>query len=122
MKRGERAMAKLEAKHPARALRAAGPEGEGPRQSARIEPRPLLGPRHKERRGYASALIEVQRACWQPCLLLGKLFYCLTRELDATSRFITYNPGIVPRRDDIGVARTYLHLRAIIHNDLHLTR
>src|SRR5215207_8031328 len=84
-------------------------------------PRPLLEPRHKARRCYAPALLELQRISW-PCLLLGKLFYCLTSELDATNTFITHDPGIVPRSDDIGVAWTYLHLLSVVHNVLHPAR
>ena len=75
-------------------------------------------PANKERRCYPQTLTEVQPVFWEPSLLLGEPFYRLTRELDATCWFVSYDPGIVPRRDDIGVARTYLHLRAIVHNDL----
>src|SRR5215211_1444010 len=57
-----------------------------------------------------------------PYLPLGKPLHRLTGELEAGSGFITNDPRIVPRGDDIGVARTYLHLRAIVGDDLHPTR
>src|SRR5215213_11464723 len=57
-----------------------------------------------------------------PYLLLGKPFHRRTGELEGRNGFITNDPGIVPRGDAIGVPRTYLHLRAIVGDDLHPTR
>jgi hypothetical protein len=42
-----------------------------------------------------------------PYLPLGEPLHRLTGDLDAASGFLTNNPGIVPRGDDIGVTRTY---------------
>src|SRR5829696_2489226 len=64
----------------------------------------------------------VRRLIGLPCLPLGKPFHRLRGELEAGSGFITNDPGIVPRGDAIGVARTYLHLRAIVGDDLQPTR
>jgi chromate reductase len=51
-------------------------------------------------------------------LTLGEPFHGLTRKLDPGSRFVTDDPRVVARRDDVGIAGTYLHLRAIVGYDL----
>ena len=54
--------------------------------------------------------------------LLGELFYRLNRDINSDERFIAYHPAVVPRLDHVRIARTKICLRAIVHNELQLTR
>src|SRR5215212_5961445 len=55
-------------------------------------------------------------------ILLSERFYHLHRNVNTNKRLVPYYPSIVPWLDHICVAGTKILLRAIVHNDLHLTR
>src|SRR5829696_3235455 len=55
-------------------------------------------------------------------LLLSERLYRLHRNVNTNKRLLAYYPSIVPWFDHICVTGTKIRLRAIVHNDLHLTR
>src|SRR5215211_1848469 len=55
-------------------------------------------------------------------LFFGELFYRLHRDINSDERFVAYHPAVVPRLDHVRIASTKICLRAIVHNELQLTR
>src|SRR5215217_2302886 len=55
-------------------------------------------------------------------LLLSERLDRLDRNVHSNKRLLAYYPSIVPWFDHVCVTGTKIRLRAIVHNDLHLTR